>query len=631
MVPARPSVLHSMQLRMAMGYGLVIAVLLVLLNTYPLLMTQNLMFRSQQTALENQAALVVNSLTTADELTAETLEQAIAPLDELDADRILVTDEAGLVLYDTGEAPAVGKYILTGDVVSALRGNDAFSSRFIGGAFQSRASAPVMTRGTVVGAVCLWQRDEGQGLLLGEIQRNLRLVSLVVGLVVLTIFAIFSTRLTSRVSTLLGGIRTVRAGEYTHRVSVTGHDELAQLADEFNQLTGRLQATEEERRRFVSDASHELKTPLASIRLMTDTILQDEAIDRETTREFGGPAHPHQPGAPGPQPPGRGPNLPPGAGGRQCPGGADLPDAGPPGPGGRGHGGDRSGRGLRGLLRPRGREPDLPEPHGERHQIQCPRRDGHRVYPPGGGPCPAGGGRHRHGHPRGGPGADLSAVLPGGQGPVPGRRRHRPGAVHRPGHRPPPRRDHRRPAERGGRHGLFRVPARLARGGDAMKRIILSLLLFAVLFPAAGCVRAAVEGPVYQVYFLSEEVERDLALVPEGRSLPEGEDPIEALLAILLEGPESEELTSPFPAGVTLRGWELKDGVVTVDFSARYAALSGVALTLADYSVVDTLCQLETVDAVEITADGDRLTYRDHQRMTASDAWTLEEIEAEEP
>ena len=119
-----------------------------------------------------------------------------------------------------------------------------------------------------------------------RISMVISLVSLVVGLVVLTIFAIFSTRLTSRVSTLLGGIRTVRAGEYTHRVSVTGHDELAQLADEFNQLTGRLQATEEERRRFVSDASHELKTPLASIRLMTDTILQDEAIDRETTREF---------------------------------------------------------------------------------------------------------------------------------------------------------------------------------------------------------------------------------------------------------------------------------------------------------------------------------------------------------
>ncbi|MFR6379927.1 MAG: histidine kinase dimerization/phospho-acceptor domain-containing protein [Evtepia sp.] len=67
---------------------------------------------------------------------------------------------------------------------------------------------------------------------------------------------------------------------------MSGHDELAQLAEEFNQLTGRLQVNEEERRRFVSDASHELKTPLASIRLMTDSILQDASIDRETTREF---------------------------------------------------------------------------------------------------------------------------------------------------------------------------------------------------------------------------------------------------------------------------------------------------------------------------------------------------------
>ena len=278
--------LRSMQMWLAAGYVLVIAVLLVLLNTYPLLMTQNLMFRSQQTALQNQATLVVNSLTTADELTAETLEQAIAPLDELDADRILVTDEAGLVLYDTGGTGSLGKYVLTGDVVSALRGNDAFSSRYAEGAFFSRASAPVMTRGTVAGAVCLWQRDDGQGMLLEEIQHNLRLVSLVVGLVVLALFAVFSNRLASRVNTLLGGIRTVRAGEYTHRVSMKGRDELAQLADEFNQLTGRLQTTEEERRRFVSDASHELKTPLASIRLMTDTILQDESIDRETTREF---------------------------------------------------------------------------------------------------------------------------------------------------------------------------------------------------------------------------------------------------------------------------------------------------------------------------------------------------------
>ncbi|MEG1579237.1 MAG: HAMP domain-containing sensor histidine kinase, partial [Oscillospiraceae bacterium] len=53
-------------------------------------------------------------------------------------------------------------------------------------------------------------------------------------------------------------------------------------------LTGRLQTTEEVRRRFVSDASHELKTPLASIRLLTDSILQNEKMDDATAREFVG-------------------------------------------------------------------------------------------------------------------------------------------------------------------------------------------------------------------------------------------------------------------------------------------------------------------------------------------------------
>lgn len=59
---------------------------------------------------------------------------------------------------------------------------------------------------------------------------------------------------------------------------------MAQMAEEFNQLTDRLQTTEEVRRRFVSDASHELKTPLASIRLLADSILQNDQIDREHSK-----------------------------------------------------------------------------------------------------------------------------------------------------------------------------------------------------------------------------------------------------------------------------------------------------------------------------------------------------------
>ena len=163
-----------------------------------------------------------------------------------------------------------------------------------------------------------------------------------------------------------------------------------------------------------------------------------------------------------------------------------------------------------------------------------------------------------------------------------------------------------------------------------MKRAILGALALLLCLTASACVRTAQEGPTYAVYYLSADVGRDAALVAEERTLPEGVAPVEGLLRLLLEGPESEELVSPLPSNLTLRGWQLEDGVVTVDFSARYAGLSGVALTLADYSVVETLCRLVDVEAVEIKAEGEYLTYRDHQRLTEEDTWSSQADEAEE-
>ena len=243
-------------------------------------------------------------------LSADQVARVMNMLDNMGLERILVTDPSGLILYDSltqgqeseGDAssaqspPDAGggadsaqpsyQYALFQEVALALQGNDVLYTHYEDGVFLSTAAAPILYRGMTIGGIYICDWDNTQGTLLMSLQQNLRTISLVLMVIALLVSFFFSKVLTSRIKALLRAIRIVGEGEYGHRLQPAGKDELAHLAEEFNQLTDRLQTTEEVRRRFVSDASHELKTPLASIRLLADSILQNQEMDRETVQDF---------------------------------------------------------------------------------------------------------------------------------------------------------------------------------------------------------------------------------------------------------------------------------------------------------------------------------------------------------
>ena len=274
-------------MKFCLSYILIITAVLVLLNTYPLLVSEDLVFRSKETTLQSSVSVMVNSLSGLGHLTEENVTEALAVVEETGLSRILVTDGAGRVLYDTRETgSAVGEYAVYTEIVQALLGNDAFSCSYRGSAFRSRASSPVLYQNQIIGAVYAYEYDTEQAALLEGLQSNLLRLSAVVGIAVLLLSFWLSQVLTGKLGQLLVAIRKVREGAYSHRTEIRGHDEIAQLGQEFNSLADRLQTTEDARRRFVSDASHELKTPLAAIRLLTDSILQTDNIDPATTREF---------------------------------------------------------------------------------------------------------------------------------------------------------------------------------------------------------------------------------------------------------------------------------------------------------------------------------------------------------
>ena len=136
----------------------------------------------------------------------------------------------------------------------------------------------------------------------------------------------------------------------------------------------------------------------------------------------------------------------------------------------------------------------------------------------------------------------------------------------------------------------------------------------------AACTAApsSQEEEYLQLYFISTQ-DHGPALIGQRFHADTPPTP-KQLIQALLAGPDQEELRSPFPAGLTLRSCTQEGSHLIIDFSEQYGGLTDIALTLADYCVVLTVCQLEGIDTVEIMVSGHPLPYRSHQILTQQEA-----------
>lgn len=279
-----------------MGYVLITFFVLLFLNIYCSNASSELFYQNKKTAMLEKCQLAADEIARLNILNSESISNAMQALrtqsddadsaDTIRTGRIIVVDTVGHVVYDSINQNA-GGYCLFPEIVTALDGNDVFSWQYRDGSMQSQAAIPVIYYGSTVGCVYMIEHDTQQGQVLRSLQRNVLQITLILECFVILFSLAFSKTFSSRLNRIMTSMRIIREGDYSHKVQMGGNDELTALGEEFNDLTERLQTSEQKRRRFVSDASHELKTPLASIKLLTDSILQND-MDADTVREFVG-------------------------------------------------------------------------------------------------------------------------------------------------------------------------------------------------------------------------------------------------------------------------------------------------------------------------------------------------------
>ena len=144
--PLKIPIWRSLRFKIALSYIGLILFVLILLNTYPIFVAQDMVIRAKQTSLQNQASVIAAALSPLEDLTEDGVEQVMDMLDDNGLTRVIVTKRDGLVLYDTEESDGGPQYALMQELVLALRGRDVFVCSYSAGAFRSSAAVPILYR-----------------------------------------------------------------------------------------------------------------------------------------------------------------------------------------------------------------------------------------------------------------------------------------------------------------------------------------------------------------------------------------------------------------------------------------------------------------------------------------------------
>lgn len=149
-----------------------------------------------------------------------------------------------------------------------------------------RAAAPILDRGKLAGAVVLYSHVTVVNEAL-ERMKQIYILAAVIGVIVAAAIGMILSRYITKplleVSRVAG---KVSEGNFDEKVMVNSDDELGKLGLAINNMTQRLADSEQMRRDFIANVSHELRSPLTSIKGFVDALLDEKSSDKQEKKKY---------------------------------------------------------------------------------------------------------------------------------------------------------------------------------------------------------------------------------------------------------------------------------------------------------------------------------------------------------
>ncbi len=216
---------------------------------------------------------------------SQTVNSKLELLSNIYGGRILIVDRDFRIIKDTYGVDE-GKTLVSQKVVNCFKGEDAY--RYDSDSQKLILAVPVKSPevNQVQGAMMIMASSSEVTSTIRELeQKGILIIGIIV---VLAIFLgyILSTVLVKPFARVTKAIEDLTDGYQNEEISVPDYTETALITDAFNKMLSRMKTLDESRQEFVSNVSHELKTPMTSMKVLADSLVGQQGVPEELYQEF---------------------------------------------------------------------------------------------------------------------------------------------------------------------------------------------------------------------------------------------------------------------------------------------------------------------------------------------------------
>lgn len=121
-----------------------------------------------------------------------------------------------------------------------------------------------------------------------ELETKATIIVITMALIILLLAFVLSALMVKPFARITKSIEDVNEGYDSDNLHENAYTETTLISEAFNKMLGRLKVVDDSRQEFVSNVSHELKTPLTSMKVLADSLLAQENVPVELYQEFMG-------------------------------------------------------------------------------------------------------------------------------------------------------------------------------------------------------------------------------------------------------------------------------------------------------------------------------------------------------